>query len=151
MRQVADLSKRLDETNVVMYATTKEMFFYGHPFRGAAMVSAVAPLLFADELPNTLGSAVVSTYVFAYWYFFLRKLTRTVWFDPAKDLYSVHIPYKQRMPLTFKAGHVTEIDDLFANLNIRGTKVFCPRGLFKKPEDYDKMLASGEKRRKNDF
>ena len=45
MRKEADLTKRLNESNLVMYATQKEMFFYGHPFRGAAMISSLFPVI----------------------------------------------------------------------------------------------------------
>lgn len=141
MRKEADLTKRLNESNLVMYATQKEMFFYGHPFRGAAMISSLFPVIGALQFDNAATRFVLPIYILGFWYFYLRKLVRAVWYDQDKDLFSIYIPYKAFFPITFKPGHVTEIDELLANVNIRGeTKVFCPRGLFKSADDYHKMF-----------
>lgn len=160
LRRDADLANRLNETNLVMIASNTEMFFYGHPFRGAAMLAPLAPFLLGHafvlsqalsfgELDKTIGSfvpVVYWLYVYGYWHLFARKLVRAVWYDPEKDLFSIFMPYRFTMPLTFKPGHVMEIDSLLANLDIRGTKAFCPRGLFFDGADYDKMFKNGKRR-----
>merc|ERR1711915_25413 len=128
------------------------MLFYGHPFRGAAMVSSLAPIIFIGAIENIspgLSVAFIPIYVLGYWYFYLTKLVRAVWYDASKDIYSIYLPWRARLPVTFKAGHVTEIDDLFANINIRGMKAFCPQALFKEGDDYDKMFKYDRRRRKN--
>lgn len=74
-----------------------------------------------------------------YWYFYLKKLTQAVWFDPDKKLYTMEMFYRLEK-ITFKAGQLTEINDLFATLNIRGMKVYCPKEFFFREESYHEML-----------
>jgi len=151
LKKEADLSKRLNETQMIMYMTTKQMFFYGHPFRGSAMVSSLAPIIMLsalDEISMGLGVIAIPVYILSYWYFYLTKLVRAVWYDESKDIYTIYLPYRGK-PITFKAGQLTEIDDLLANVDIRGTKAFCPQSLFSSPEDYDKMFKFERRRRKN--
>jgi len=148
LKSYAKQSKLLQESNLIMHATTRQMFFHGHPFRGAIMITATSPLLFMDELQQispTLTTVTLLSYCFAFWYFYLAKLTRSVWFDPEKEMYYIYMPYNQTAPITFKAGHVTEIDDLFANLNIRGIKAYCPKDLFYDANDYLRMFRSSKR------
>ena len=96
-----------------------------------------------------LGVIAIPVYVLSYWYFYLTKLVRAVWYDESKDIYTIYLPFSVRRLITFKSGQLKEIDDLFANVDIKGTKAFCPRSLFKSPEDYDKMFKFETRRRKN--
>jgi len=145
LRNYAKQNKLLQEYDLIMHATTRQMFFHGHPFRGAIMITATSPLLFMEELnqiSSTLTTATILSYGFVFWYFYLAKLTQCVWFDAEKDMYYILMPYYQSAPITFKAGHVTEINDLFANLNIRGIKAYCPKELFYDANEYLRMFRS---------
>jgi len=163
LKKEADVSKRLNETRMIMCMTTKQMLFYGHPLRGTVhIVFFLAPsivhtyiaIIALDEISMGLRMAAVTVPVlmlsyYCLGYFYLSKLVRAVWYDESKDIYIIYRPFSVRRPITFKAGQLKEIDDLLANVDIRGTKAFCPQSLFSSPEDYDKMFKFERRRRKN--
>jgi len=156
LKKEADVSKRLNETRMIMCMTTKQMLFYGHPLRGTVhIVFFLAPsivhtyiaIIALDEISMGLRMAAVTVHVLSYYYFYLSKLVRSLRYDESKDIYIIYLPFSGRGHTTFKAGQLKEIDDLFANVDIRGTKAFCPQSLFKSPEDYDKMFKFEKRRR----
>lgn len=137
-------SQQLQESNLVMYATTKAMFFHGHPFRGAVLLTSFWPCALAELLKDVLPQhmpevALFGTVVF-YWAFLLTKLTRAVWYDPKTDLFLIYMPFRRTTTMSFKAGQITEIDDLLANVSIRGIKAYCPKDFFFRDDDFEKML-----------
>jgi len=144
LKRFSKQSQQLQESNLVMYATTKAMFFHGHPFRRAVLLTSFWPCALAELLKDVLPQhspevALFGTVVF-YWGFLLTKLTRAVWYDPKTDLFLIYMPFRRTTTLSFKAGQIAEIDDLLANLSIRGVKAYCPKDFFFRDADFEKML-----------
>jgi len=160
-------SKQTEESCLVMFATRKQMYFYGHPLRKLVPFLVLTPQIglsltvrFVMDLPadslsfmtTPLGSILMLETVlyFGFIYFLIwSKMSRAVWFDPRKGVYSIHLPYKGREPITFRAGEAEEIDDFFANVKVRGVKALCPPGLFRQPEHYDKLFRQTRRKTRN--
>ena len=132
-------------SNSLKYTSIHSFLLNAHPiyissFLHPRLLSLLPSQL--NQISSTLTTATILSYGFVFWYFYLAKLTQCVWFDAEKDMYYILMPYYQSAPITFKAGHVTEIDDLFANLNIRGIKAYCPKELFYDANEYLRMFRS---------
>jgi len=145
LKEITRRNRLYEDYHEVMRASTKQMFFHGHPFRGSIMLTAIAPMLFIDtarHISPLWSFIALFFYMGGYYHFFMCKLTRSVWFNPEKDMYLIHMPYKSLLhPVAFKAGNVVEINDLFANLSIRGgMKAYCHKDMFAREEDYERMF-----------
>ena len=56
-------------------------------------------------------------------------------------MYLIRMPFNPKHPVAVKAGDVVEINDPFANLSTRGgIKAYCPKDLFSREEDYERMF-----------
>jgi len=126
----------------VMRASKKQMFFHGHPFRGPIMLTAIVAPILIDTALNIEPSWSWIAWLYVNHRFFMSKLARSVWFNPEKDMYLIHMPFGPFWSgVVFKAGNVVEINGFFANLRTRsGIKAYCPKDLFSSEEDYERMF-----------